>query len=126
MFYNSQHSFIKFQEISDLKELPLDSMHKKLNDFHNQFTGINKTCSTNKGKRRSKSKSFSFFFNELYYIYKERYKEEKNVLNKNDLKKCYYAKLRLTEGYQYDSNEEEEQTDKTPDEKEPPKKSRSK
>ena len=38
MFYNSQHGFEKFRDISDFKELSLDSMHKKLNDFHNKFT----------------------------------------------------------------------------------------
>ena len=33
LFYNSQHSFVKFKDISDFKELSLDSMYKKLNDF---------------------------------------------------------------------------------------------
>ena len=34
LFYNSQHSFAKFKDISDFKEFSLDSLHKKLNDFH--------------------------------------------------------------------------------------------
>ena len=38
LFYNSQHSFVKFKGISDFKELLLDSMYKKLNAFHKKFT----------------------------------------------------------------------------------------
>ena len=34
LIYNSQHSFVKFKDISGFKEFSLDSMHKKLNDFH--------------------------------------------------------------------------------------------
>ena len=33
LIYNSQHSFRKFQDIDEFKELSLDSMYKKLNDF---------------------------------------------------------------------------------------------
>ena len=42
LFYNPQHSFVKFKDVSDFKELPLDSMHKKLNDFHKKFTRLKK------------------------------------------------------------------------------------
>ena len=56
-------------------------------------------------------------FNELYYIFKERYKEEKDVLNKKDIKKFNYTKLRLTNDYQCESKEEEKQTDKKPNKK---------
>ena len=38
LFYNSQHSFVKFKDISDFKELLLDSMYKKLNAVHKKFT----------------------------------------------------------------------------------------
>ena len=64
-------------------------------------------------------------FNELYYIYKDKYNEEKDGLNTKDKKNFYYKKLRLTDDYQYESQEEEEneqQTSKKPDKKEPLKK----
>ena len=35
--YNPQHSFPKFEDISDFEELLLDSMRKKLNDFYKKF-----------------------------------------------------------------------------------------
>ena len=31
--YNSQNSFTKFKDTDEFKELSLDSMYKKLNDF---------------------------------------------------------------------------------------------
>ena len=63
-------------------------------------------------------------FNELYYIYKDKYNEEKDGLNTKDKKHFYYKKLRLTDDYQYQSQEEEneQQTSKKPDKKEPLKK----
>ena len=53
-------------------------------------------------------------FNDLYYIYKDKYNEEKDGLNTKNKKFFYYKKLRLTDDYQYGSEEEEN---------EPPKKS---
>ena len=40
LIYNSQDSFIKFRNISEFEELSLDSMHKKLKNFHKKFTDI--------------------------------------------------------------------------------------
>ena len=47
-------------------------------------------------------------FNELYYIYKDKYNEEKDGLNTKNKKAFYYKKWRLTDDYQYESEEEEE------------------
>ena len=45
-------------------------------------------------------------FNDLYYIYKDKYNEEKDGLNtKKNKKHFYYKKLRLTDDYQYVSEE---------------------
>ena len=65
-------------------------------------------------------------FNELYYIYKNKYNEEKDGLNVKNKNLLYYKKMRLTNEYQYKSEEEEkeekeQQTNKKPDKKEPPK-----
>ena len=43
LFYISQHSFVKFKDISDLNirsEFSLDSMHKELKDFHKKFARL--------------------------------------------------------------------------------------
>ena len=65
-------------------------------------------------------------FNDLYYICMEKYKEEKNVFNKKDMNKFDYTKLKLTNDYGQESEEEKEQTDKKSDKKEPPKKTNKK
>ena len=38
--YNSQHSFGKFKDINEFKELSLDSMYKRLNDFKKSFNSL--------------------------------------------------------------------------------------
>ena len=38
LIYSTQYSFAKFRNIDDIKELSLDSVYKKLNDFHKRFT----------------------------------------------------------------------------------------
>ena len=57
-------------------------------------------------------------FNERYYIYKDKYNEKKNGLKRKDTKRFDYKKLRPTNDYQYESEEEkEQQTSKKPDKK---------
>ena len=43
----------------------------------------------------------------LYYVYKDKYNEEKEGLNIKTKRYFYYKKLRLTDDYQYESEEEE-------------------
>ena len=45
LFYDSQNSFVNFKDIKDFKELPFDSMHKKLNDFRKNFTRLKNASS---------------------------------------------------------------------------------
>ena len=61
-------------------------------------------------------------FNEIYYIYKDKYNEEINSLNTKNTKKFNYKKLGLTNDYQYEFEEEKKQTNKKSDKEEPPKK----
>ena len=48
-------------------------------------------------------------FNNLYYIYKDKYHEDKDGLNLKDKKLLCYKKLRLDD-YQYESEEEQKKT----------------
>ena len=45
LIYNRQYSFAKFKNIDHIKELSLDSMHKKLKDFHKKITGLKNVTS---------------------------------------------------------------------------------
>ena len=54
-------------------------------------------------------------FNELYYVYKDKYNEEKNCLNTKDKNKFDDKKLRLSDDYESFSEEEKNQSDKKHD-----------
>ena len=49
-------------------------------------------------------------YNELYYIYKDKYNKKINSLDTENKKKLNYKKLRLSDDYQYPSEEEQEET----------------
>ena len=59
-------------------------MYKELNDFRKKFTGFKKFSlerKTNKGLKARVLDNAGDLFSDLYYIYQERYNEEKNDLN---------------------------------------------
>ena len=96
LVYNQQHSFAKFIDISDFKEISLDAMHNRLNDFHKiciKLKGVNPQTKANEDLKAKVLDSAGDIFNELYYIYKEKYEEEKDALNEKDTKKFDYTKL---------------------------------
>ena len=65
-------------------------MYKKLNDFHKTFTRLKKLTPQIKKNENLKAKvleNVRDLFNELHYIYKEKYEEEKDALNKKDTQK---------------------------------------
>ena len=126
LIYNSQHSFTKFNDIDEFKELLLDSMFKKLNDFKKRFNKlktVDPQADENKPFKPKVLDNVGGLFNELYYIYKDKYKKEKDGLNTKNKKAFYLEKLRLTDDYQYESEEEkEEEKEQQTSKKEPPKK----
>ena len=69
LIYNSQHSFKKFEDIDEFKELSLDSMYKKLNDFKKSFNKlktVNPQTDENKALRPKVLDNVGDLFNELY------------------------------------------------------------
>ena len=89
-------------------------MFKKLNDFKKRFNKLKTVVpQTNENKVLNPKvlDNVGDLFNELYYVYKDKYNEEKDGLNtKNLIKKIFcYEKLRLTDDYQYESEEAKEQ-----------------
>ena len=84
-------------------------MYKKLNDFHKKFTGLkNVTPRTedNKSLKTKVLKDAGDLYNNLYYIYKNKYNKEINNLDTKNRKMLHYKKLRLIDDYQYLSEEE--------------------
>ena len=54
LIYDSKHSFVKYKDIDDIKELSLDSMYKKLNKFNDEITSLNINPRKKKHKRIKK------------------------------------------------------------------------
>ena len=40
LIYNSKHSFVKYRDFDEFKELSLDSFYQKLNKFNDEITGL--------------------------------------------------------------------------------------
>ena len=101
----------------------LDRLASKISAYSSgDLKNVSPQTKTNENLREKVLGNVGDFFNELYYIYKDKYNEEINSLNTRDTKIFNYKKLRLTGGYQYESEEEKEQTSKKSNKKEPPKK----
>ena len=84
LIYNLQHSFAKLKDIDEFKELSLDSMRKKLNDFKKRFSklkAVDPQTDENKVLKPKVLDNAGDLFNELYYIYKDKYNEGKDGLN---------------------------------------------
>ena len=78
LIYNSQHSFIKLINISGFEELSLDCMYKKLKNFHKKFTDLKNVTpriGANKNLKEKVLDDAGDLFNDLYYIYKDKYNE---------------------------------------------------
>ena len=73
LIYASKHSFVKYKDIYDIKELSLESLYKKLNKFNDEITSLN-NINPQKNTKELKNEVLSNvrdLYNELYYIYKE-------------------------------------------------------
>ena len=87
--YSTQYSFEMFRNIDDFKELSLNSMYEKLNDFLKKLTRFKIVAPRTKDKRILKNKVLSNarnLYNDLHYIYKDKYNKEINSLNTENKK----------------------------------------
>ena len=101
LVYNPQHSFARFKDFEGFEDLSLDSMYKRLYHFKKRFNRlktVNPQTGENKNLQKQVLDDVGDLFNELYYIYKDKYSEEKDGLN-TKAKKKLLQKLRLTDDY---------------------------
>ena len=106
LFYNSQHGFVKFRVSVILQNCHLILCTKKWMVFIKRFLCFKNLIHKQKKEDLKEKDNAGDLFNELYYICKERYSEEKNGLNKKDKNKFYYKTLRLADDYEYECEEE--------------------
>ena len=68
-------------------------MHKTLKNFHKRFTNLKNVTPRTRDKENLKSKVLidaGDLYNDLYYIYKDKYNEEINNLNAKNKKNLDY------------------------------------
>ena len=117
LIYDNKHSFVKYKDIDDIKELSLDSMYKKLNKFNDEIISLKNVASRKKKKKKLKNKVLSNakkLYNELYYIYKDKYNKKINSLDTENRAKLDYKKLRLSDYRYWSVEEREEEQEKEP------------
>ena len=75
----------------------------------NRLKIANLQTDTNKVFKEKVLDSVRGLFNELYYIYNDKYNEKKDGLNAKNKNNFDCKKLRLTDNYQYEPEEEKQQ-----------------
>ena len=100
LIYDSKHSFVKYKDIDDIKELSFDSMYKKLNKFNDEIVNLKNLASRKEEKKELKNKVLSNpgdLYKNLYYAYKDKFNKEINSLDTKNREKLQYKKLRLSD-----------------------------
>ena len=121
LIYDVNHSFAKLKNIDDIKQLSLDSMFSIMKEHHKKFNSLNKLKTRTKDNKKRIEEvldNVGDIYNELYDIYKSKYRKKINSWSAKDKKKLNYKQLRLGDNYLYSSEEEQEKQDKKQKEQE--------
>ena len=84
-----------------------------MREHHKKFTSLNNLVPWTENHKELKQEVLTNagdIYNELYYIYKNKYNKKINSLHTKNRIKLDYKNLRLTDDYQYPSEEEQEET----------------
>ena len=122
MTYNTKYNFAKLKNIDDIKKLSLDSMFNLMRVHHKKFVELNKLVPQteyNKNKKKEVLIIVSEIYNELHYMYKNKYNKKTDRLSAKNEKKAW---LRLSDDYQYSSEEQEEEQEEKQEKQEEQKK----
>ena len=92
--------------------MSLDSMFNLMREYHKQFTRLKNLVPRteyNKNKKKEVLINAGDIYNELYYTYKNKYNKKIDRLSAKNKKKLDYKQLKLSDNYQYSSEEEQEE-----------------
>ena len=79
LIYNAGHSFVKLKNIDDIKKLSLNSMFNLMREYHQKFTSLNNLVPRTENNKKLKQEvlmNAGDIYNELYYIYKNKYNKK--------------------------------------------------
>ena len=108
---NAEHSFAKLRNIDDIKKLSLLSMDSLMREYHKKFISLNNLALRTENNKKLKQEvliNAGDIYNELYYIYLNKYNKKINSLCIKNRKKLDYKKLRLANIYDYLYKKEKE------------------
>ena len=74
LVYNSEHSFSKLKNISNIKKLSLDSMFNLMREYHKKFTRLKNLFPQTENNKKLKQVvliNAGVLYNSFYYIYKK-------------------------------------------------------
>ena len=92
-------------------------MFSLMRKYHKKFISLNNLVPRTENNKELKQEvliNAGDIYNELYYIYKNKYNKKINSLDTKNRKKLDYKKLRLADIYDYSSEEEQEEIQKEP------------
>ena len=81
--YNAEHSFAKLRNIDAIKKLSLDSMFSLMRKYHKKFTSLNNLVPQTENNKELKQEvliNAGDIYNELCYIFKNKYNTKINSL----------------------------------------------
>ena len=119
LVYNTEHSFSKLKNISEIKKLSLSSMFNLMRKHHKKFFNLKNLTPRTENDKKLKQEGLinvGDIYNALYDIYKNKYNKKINSLSTKNRIKLDYKKLRLSDDYRYSSEEEKqkEEQEKNP------------
>ena len=121
LVYNTEHSFSKLKNISDIKKLSLDSMFNLMRKHHKKFISLKNLTPRTENNKKLKQEGLinvGDIYNALYDIYKNKYNKKINSLSTKNRIKLDYKKLRLSDDYLYSSEEEKQKEEQEEKQKE--------
>ena len=79
LIYNVNHSFTELKNIDNIKKSSLGSMFNIMKEYHEKFNKLNNLKTRTKDSEKRKQEvltNVGGIYNELYYIYKSKYKKK--------------------------------------------------
>ena len=91
LIYKANLNFTELENFDNIKKLPLDSMFNLMKEYHKKFNklrNLKQRTGHNKNKRLEVLIHAVGIYNELYYIYKNKYDKKIDRLNAKNRKKA--------------------------------------
>ena len=90
--YDVNHSFTKLKNIDNIKKLSVESMFDIMKEYHEKFNKLDnhKTWTKDNEKRKQEVlSSVGYIYNQLHYIYKNKYNKKIDSLDAENKKKLH-------------------------------------